>query len=168
MCQGGGRGRTFSLRCRPYGRHTDLRYQALHSLYRQPSGSPWRLYRHNRLATPEGSRNRGPYPKEDTGARPSSTLSRRPRPHLWYAIQRQRHTLSGKRRNPIHYTRIGFVLRGENKKLRGFCLRALNLFFAERTGFEPANRFCRLHAFQACLFNHSSTSPLKNRLQRYN
>ncbi len=31
--------------------------------------------------------------------------------------------------------------------------------FAERTGFEPANRFCRLHAFQACLFNHSSTSP---------
>ena len=30
---------------------------------------------------------------------------------------------------------------------------------AERTGFEPANRFCRLHAFQACLFNHSSTSP---------
>ena len=33
------------------------------------------------------------------------------------------------------------------------------LFPAERTGFEPANRFCRLHAFQACLFNHSSTSP---------
>ena len=32
---------------------------------------------------------------------------------------------------------------------------------AERTGFEPANRFCRLHAFQACLFNHSSTSPLR-------
>ena len=30
---------------------------------------------------------------------------------------------------------------------------------AERTGFEPANQFCRLHAFQACLFNHSSTSP---------
>ena len=34
------------------------------------------------------------------------------------------------------------------------------LSFAERTGFEPANRFCRLHAFQACLFNHSSTSPV--------
>ena len=32
--------------------------------------------------------------------------------------------------------------------------------FAERTGFEPANQFCRLHAFQACLFNHSSTSPM--------
>ena len=30
---------------------------------------------------------------------------------------------------------------------------------AERTGFEPANQFCRLHAFQACLFNHSSTFP---------
>ena len=26
--------------------------------------------------------------------------------------------------------------------------------------FEPASRFCRLHAFQACLFNHSSTSPM--------
>ena len=38
---------------------------------------------------------------------------------------------------------------------------------AERTGFEPANRFCRLHAFQACLFNHSSTSP-KNTLQSQN
>ena len=37
---------------------------------------------------------------------------------------------------------------------------------AERTGFEPANRFCRLHAFQACLFNHSSTSPNCLRLQR--
>ena len=34
-----------------------------------------------------------------------------------------------------------------------------NLYDAERTGFEPANRFCRLHAFQACLFNHSSTFP---------
>ena len=48
---------------------------------------------------------------------------------------------------------------GKNKKAPRFCLGALNLFFAERTGFEPANRFCRLHAFQACLFNHSSTSP---------
>ena len=40
------------------------------------------------------------------------------------------------------------------------------IYFAERTGFEPANRFCRLHAFQACLFNHSSTSPCL-RLQSY-
>ena len=38
---------------------------------------------------------------------------------------------------------------------------------AERTGFEPANRFCRLHAFQACLFNHSSTSPSQKPLQNY-
>ena len=30
---------------------------------------------------------------------------------------------------------------------------------AERGGFEPPNRFCRLHAFQACLFSHSSTFP---------
>ena len=29
----------------------------------------------------------------------------------------------------------------------------------EREGFEPSRRFRRLHAFQACLFNHSSTSP---------
>ena len=30
---------------------------------------------------------------------------------------------------------------------------------AERGGFEPPKRFWRLHAFQACLFSHSSTSP---------
>ena len=30
---------------------------------------------------------------------------------------------------------------------------------AERAGFEPAKHFWRLHAFQACLFNHSSISP---------
>ena len=30
---------------------------------------------------------------------------------------------------------------------------------AERTGFEPVKPFGGLHAFQACLFNHSSTSP---------
>ena len=33
------------------------------------------------------------------------------------------------------------------------------LIFAERRGFEPLIRFRRIHAFQACLFNHSSTSP---------
>ena len=37
---------------------------------------------------------------------------------------------------------------------------------AERTGFEPAKPFGGLHAFQACLFNHSSTSPCL-RLQNY-
>ena len=41
-----------------------------------------------------------------------------------------------------------------------FCLS-----FAERTGFEPVSRFRRLHAFQACLFSHSSIFPLC--LQRY-
>ena len=54
----------------------------------------------------------------------------------------------------------------ENAERTGsaFVSKALNplLIFAERTGFEPANRFCRLHAFQACLFNHSSTSPKKS------
>ena len=38
--------------------------------------------------------------------------------------------------------------------------------FAERTGFEPVSRFRRLHAFQACLFNHSSIFPVF-RLQIY-
>ena len=33
------------------------------------------------------------------------------------------------------------------------------LDYAERTGFEPVIRFRRIHAFQACLFNHSSISP---------
>jgi hypothetical protein len=33
------------------------------------------------------------------------------------------------------------------------------LCFAEREGFEPSIRFWRTHAFQACLFSHSSISP---------
>ena len=32
-------------------------------------------------------------------------------------------------------------------------------YFAERRGFEPRKPFWSLHAFQACLFNHSSISP---------
>ena len=32
-------------------------------------------------------------------------------------------------------------------------------YFAERARFELANQFCRSHAFQACLFSHSSISP---------
>ena len=51
--------------------------------------------------------------------------------------------------------------------------RAIAVFFfiyliiyikAERGGFEPPNRFCRLHAFQACLFSHSSTFPYSEEL----
>ena len=30
-------------------------------------------------------------------------------------------------------------------------------------GFEPRKHFWRLHAFQACLFNHSSISPSRQR-----
>ena len=30
-------------------------------------------------------------------------------------------------------------------------------YFAERKGFEPSIR-CRIHAFQACAFDHSATS----------
>ena len=33
-------------------------------------------------------------------------------------------------------------------------------FLAERKGFEPSIRYERIHAFQACDFNHSSTSLL--------
>ena len=33
---------------------------------------------------------------------------------------------------------------------------------AERTGFEPAVRFIRTHAFQACSLSRSDTSPLNN------
>ena len=35
--------------------------------------------------------------------------------------------------------------------------------FAERARFELANQFCRSHAFQACLFSHSSISPFMGR-----
>ena len=43
-----------------------------------------------------------------------------------------------------------------------FCFRFLfcrGISPAERGGFEPPIRFWRIHAFQACLFNHSSISP---------
>ena len=40
-------------------------------------------------------------------------------------------------------------------------LQSLWSLLAERAGFEPAKRFWRLHTFQACLFNHSSTSPVE-------
>ena len=33
-------------------------------------------------------------------------------------------------------------------------------FQAEWPGFEPGIRFWRIHAFQACLFSHSSTTPI--------
>ena len=31
-------------------------------------------------------------------------------------------------------------------------------YLAERKGFEPSIRYSRIHAFQACDLNHSSTS----------
>ena len=37
--------------------------------------------------------------------------------------------------------------------------------FAERRGFEPRKPFWSLHAFQACLFNHSSISPSRFQAQ---
>ena len=42
------------------------------------------------------------------------------------------------------------------------CLRTIaNGLLAERKGFEPSIRYERIHAFQACDFNHSSTSLLR-------
>ena len=41
---------------------------------------------------------------------------------------------------------------------RGFVSRHASLS-AERKGFEPLIPFWSIHTFQACLFNHSSTSP---------
>ena len=40
---------------------------------------------------------------------------------------------------------------------------ARSKIFAERRGFEPRKPFWSLHAFQACLFNHSSISPSRDR-----
>ena len=37
---------------------------------------------------------------------------------------------------------------------------SLILNLAERRGFEPRIPFRSIHAFQACLFNHSSISPI--------
>ena len=37
---------------------------------------------------------------------------------------------------------------------------------AERAGFEPAVRFWRTHAFQACTFDRSVTSPCPQSLGR--
>ena len=55
-----------------------------------------------------------------------------------------------------HWMEWGFFC-GET----GIAFVALNPVYllAERRGFEPRNRFGRLHAFQACLFSHSSISP---------
>ena len=35
-------------------------------------------------------------------------------------------------------------------------------YVAERMGFEPMRDETPLHAFQACLFSHSSTSPIRS------
>src|SRR6266700_8340018 len=44
--------------------------------------------------------------------------------------------------------------------LRGAARRQAGL--AERVGFEPTIR-CRIHAFQACAFGRSATSPITSR-----
>ena len=45
-------------------------------------------------------------------------------------------------------------------------IRLFVKIFAERGGFEPPKPFWSLHAFQACLFNHSSISPSRSAISR--
>ena len=47
----------------------------------------------------------------------------------------------------------------DKNKIRAITLLIYNNLGAERARFELANQFCRSHAFQACLFSHSSISP---------
>ena len=44
--------------------------------------------------------------------------------------------------------------------------KVIRSFSAERTRFELVKPFRGLHAFQACLFNHSSTFPVAKAGQR--
>ena len=50
-------------------------------------------------------------------------------------------------------------LKPKAQKKAAFRRNAAVFFVAERSGFEPEIRFCRIHAFQACLLSHSSISP---------
>ena len=50
-------------------------------------------------------------------------------------------------------------LKPKAQKKAAFQRNAAVFFVAERSGFEPEIRFCRIHAFQACLLSHSSISP---------
>ena len=58
--------------------------------------------------------------------------------------------------NILLFNRFGNRFREDNIKSACKFLQALD---AERTGFEPVKPFRGLHAFQACLFNHSSIFP---------
>ena len=57
----------------------------------------------------------------------------------------------------LHLLNIRF--NNKNNQARAFS-QYFTLIIAERTGFEPAIHFWCIHAFQACLFSHSSTSPI--------
>ena len=50
-------------------------------------------------------------------------------------------------------------LMSDKNKIQAITLLIYNNLGAERARFELANQFCRSHAFQACLFSHSSISP---------
>ena len=62
-------------------------------------------------------------------------------------------------RNPHSLPRASLQIFLLSISLEQAQIRLFVKIFAERGGFEPPKPFWSLHAFQACLFNHSSISP---------
>ena len=59
----------------------------------------------------------------------------------------------------FHASGFASELEAEGAKKSHIPKECSRFFVAERSGFEPEIRFCRIHAFQACLLSHSSISP---------
>ena len=59
----------------------------------------------------------------------------------------------------FHASGFASELEAEGAKKSRIPSECSRFFVAERSGFEPEIRFCRIHAFQACLLSHSSISP---------
>ena len=47
----------------------------------------------------------------------------------------------------------------DERLLKIFGKHIYNRYLAEREGFEPSIRFCRILTFQASAFDHSATAP---------
>ena len=62
----------------------------------------------------------------------------------------------------IGFHGLNFFFGGGGKNEKG--CRGGQPVVAERGGFEPPIRFWRIHAFQACLFSHSSITPFARAL----
>ncbi len=50
-------------------------------------------------------------------------------------------------------------INGANKPFSGVKAGSFRAKVAEREGFEPSIRFCRILTFQASAFDHSATAP---------